>query len=87
VLDASAEISWYLHALCSVFIELVRGLPLIPVLFMAELLFPLFQPLALRAVTGAGQQLHCHNPGRLAGHRGQPLCVDRFAFAGPRRRR
>lgn len=37
------------RALCSVYIELVRGLPLIPVLFMAAFLFPLFLPPGLGA--------------------------------------
>lgn len=37
------------RALCSVHIELVRGLPLIPVLFMAAFLFPLFLPRDLGA--------------------------------------
>ena len=37
------------RALCSVYIELVRGLPLIPVLFMAAFLFPLFLPRGLGA--------------------------------------
>lgn len=32
------------RALCSVFIELVRGVPLVAVLFMAAFLFPLFMP-------------------------------------------
>lgn len=38
-----------MRALCSVYIELVRGLPLIPVLFMAAFLFPLFLPPGLGA--------------------------------------
>jgi len=38
-----------LRALSSVYIELVRGLPLIPVLFMAAFLFPLFLPSGLGA--------------------------------------
>ncbi|MFZ4539079.1 amino acid ABC transporter permease [Propionivibrio sp.] len=38
-----------MRALCSVYIELVRGLPLIPVLFMAAFLFPLFLPRGLGA--------------------------------------
>ena len=38
-----------IRALCSVYIELVRGLPLIPVLFMAAFLFPLFLPRGLGA--------------------------------------
>lgn len=37
------------RALCSVYIELVRGLPLIPVLFMAAFLFPLLLPRGLGA--------------------------------------
>ena len=38
-----------IRALCAVYIELVRGLPLIPVLFMAAFLFPLFLPRGLGA--------------------------------------
>ena len=38
-----------IRALCRVYIELVRGLPLIPVLFMAAFLFPLFLPRGLGA--------------------------------------
>jgi len=37
------------RALCSAYIELVRGLPLIPVLFMAAFMFPLFLPPGLGA--------------------------------------
>jgi general L-amino acid transport system permease protein len=33
-----------LRALCTVFIEIVRGVPLVAVLFMAAFLFPLFMP-------------------------------------------
>lgn len=33
-----------IKALCTAFIELVRGIPLLTVLFMASLIFPLFMP-------------------------------------------
>jgi general L-amino acid transport system permease protein len=32
------------HTLCTIFIEVVRGVPLITVLFMASVMFPLFMP-------------------------------------------
>ncbi len=37
-----------LRALCTLYVELVRGVPLIAVLFMASFLFPLFMPQGLR---------------------------------------
>ncbi len=36
-----------IRALCSVYVELVRGVPLVSVLFMASFLFPLFLPQGL----------------------------------------
>ena len=39
-----------LRGLCTIYVELVRGVPLISVLFLASFLFPIILPQALRAV-------------------------------------
>ena len=59
-----------MRALCSLYIELVRGVPLISVLFMASFLFPLFLPVGatpdvlLRVLLGIALFAACRFTGR-----------------------